>query len=121
MPSKPAPPAGPRSGRPLAEPEEEVGPNLEPEETAVLRVVERVAHLNLTGSRQAIAKVKEFARDLPTLSPEDYVRAFARIGRTFCYPSFPECGPCPLLLKCRLGTQRLASGEVREGKWGGKR
>lgn len=117
----PAAPAGPRAVRDLPEPDQEIGPNLEPEESAVHRVIERVAHLNLTSSRQAVAKVKEFARDLPTLSPEDYVRAFARIGRTFCYPSFPECGPCPLLLKCHLGTQRLANGEVREGKWGRKR
>jgi adenine-specific DNA glycosylase len=85
---------------------------------AVQRVVARVGYETARTPREAVLKVKELARSEPTLSPDEYVRSFARVGHTYCYPSMPECGPCPLLRTCRLGSTRLARGEVRPGKWG---
>jgi len=102
------------------EPEHLVAPSMEPDELAVQRVVARVGLESAKTPREAVMKVRELARQVPTLSADDYVHAYAKIGRTYCYPSMPECGPCPLLRQCRLGSQRLRRGEVREGKWGQK-
>lgn len=102
----------------IAEPAHQVGPSFEGEDTVLVRVVERVSNVTMRTPREAVGRIKELARNVPTLTPEAYVRAYAHIGRTYCYPSNPECGPCPLLHSCRLGLQRLARAEVREGKWG---
>jgi DNA helicase HerA-like ATPase len=102
------------------EPEHLVAPTQEPDELAVQRVIARVGIESAKSPREAVLKVREIARSGGTLSPEDAVRAYAKIGRTYCYASMPECGPCPLLHQCRLGGQRLARGEVKQGKWGQK-
>lgn len=107
-----------RAVRVPREPDAHVAPNLEPDDVALHRVIGRIGYHSAKNSRDAVMRVRDLAQGLPTLSPEDYVRAFARIGRNYCYPSLPECGPCPLLRTCRLGLRRLANGEVREGKWG---
>jgi uncharacterized protein len=96
-------------------------PNDEPEDVVVHRVLGRLAHLSLRSSREAVQRVKQMAHAIPTLSPDEYVRRFAHVGRNYCYPSMPECGPCPLLDSCRLGQERLARGEVRKGRWGNRR
>lgn len=100
-----------------AEDDEPMRASLEPDEALLQRVVGRIGY-SVHSSREAVLKVKELAKNLPEMSPEDYVVGFARIGRNFCYPSHPECGPCPLLRTCRLGLERLSRGEVREGRWG---
>jgi adenine-specific DNA glycosylase len=98
----------------------QIAPMFEPEELAVQRVVIRVGFASAKTPREAIMKVRELAKSVPTMSAEDYVRAYARIANAYCYPSMPECGPCPLLRSCRLGLERLSRGEVKEGKWGQK-
>jgi len=92
-------------------------PPPEPEDVGLHRVVSRVGY-STHSSREAVMKVKELAKNVPEMSPDDYIRGFARIARTYCYPSHPECGPCPLLRQCRLGMERLGRAEVREGRWG---
>lgn len=95
-------------------------PSLEPDEVLLQRVLVRVGY-QTHAPREALVKVRELAKGLPEMSPDDYVRGFAKIGRNYCYPSHPECGPCPLLRTCRLGMERLGRGEVHEGRWGRKR
>lgn len=107
-----------REAKPLPEPGVHVAPPMEPDDLAVHRVVTRVGYESARSPREAIVKIKDVARGLGLLAPEEFVRAFSRIAQNYCYPSMPECGPCPLLHTCRLGLQRLANGEVREGKWG---
>lgn len=92
-------------------------PSLEPDEMLLHRVLVRLGHV-AHSSREALQKVRELAKGLPEMAPDAYVRGFVLVGRTYCYPSHPECGPCPLLRTCRLGRQRLDRGEVREGRWG---
>ncbi|HEX9816106.1 MAG TPA: ATP-binding protein, partial [Candidatus Thermoplasmatota archaeon] len=95
-------------------------PSLEPDDVLVHRVLVRVGY-QTSSSREAMGKVRDLAKGLPEMSPDDYVRGFAKIGRNYCYPSHPECGPCPLLRTCRLGMERLGRGEVHQGRWGRKR
>ena len=95
-------------------------PSLEPDDVLVQRVLIRVGY-QASSTREAMGKVRDLAKGLPEMSPDDYVRGFAKIGRNYCYPSHPECGPCPLLRTCRLGMDRLGRGEVHEGRWGRKR
>jgi DNA helicase HerA-like ATPase len=92
----------------------------EPREHAVYRVLGRVGHERAKNPKHAMRIVRDMARQMPVLSPEEYVNRFDRVARSFCYPSMPECGPCPLLDTCRLGRQRLAKGEVRRGRWGSR-
>jgi hypothetical protein len=124
-PPRPPPPTrapkAPMRAPPIAsEPREDEKPmqiSIETEEVLVHRVVGRVGY-NAHTTKEATQKVRELSKNVPAMSPDDYVRAFARVGKTFCYPSHPECGPCPLLRSCRLGLERLGRGEVREGRWG---
>ncbi|MBI2078250.1 MAG: DUF87 domain-containing protein [Euryarchaeota archaeon] len=122
-PSRPSPKAAPVAAPEMefAEDDEEetrkLKPPPEPEDVALHRVVARVGY-STHSPREAMAKVRELSKNVPEMSPDDYVRAFARVARTYCYPSHPECGPCPILRTCRLGMERLGRGEVREGKWG---
>lgn len=108
------PPAGPTG----AEPPTRLAPPAEANDQDILRVVNRIGYASARTPREALVRLRELAHDVPTLTGDDYVRAFARIAQTYCYPAGPECGPCPLLRRCRLGSERLARGEVREGRWG---
>lgn len=127
---RPRPPAPPRRASapffaplpkvappPPPEPEPTLRVPPEPDEVLVQRVLTRIGYATHS-SREAVARLKELAKSIPEMAPEDYVSGFARIGRTFCYASHPECGPCPLLRACRLGLERLARNEIREGHWG---
>ncbi len=121
------PPRGPLAPRPAPErppeptPPVDVGPVFEPEDMAVHRVLTRIGYEGARNAREGVLKVKELARSVALMDPDAYVHAFARIAKTYCFPSLPECGPCPLRHQCKMGLRRLALGEVRDGRWGTRR
>ncbi len=102
------------------EPPGTLRPPSEPEDLVVHRILERVGYTQAKNPKDAVRRLKRMSHSVPTLAPDEYVRRFVRVGRTYCHSSLPDCGPCPLLDSCRLGRERLARGEVRRGRWGSR-
>lgn len=91
-------------------------PRIEADESAAHRVANRLGFLRTRDVDKAFDKLLTAAARVPGVSPDAYVKALARIGRTYCVPGIPRCDDgCPMAGKCAYKAQLDATASTKKG------